>query len=129
MIYSFVIKGHENVTATHPTTFEFIRESNLSIKGDCIIGVAADFDSAKLNAFKNAEKSETTGLGKLMSIIRAYFDYSQIHSDYYRLNLSVRVPRFMNMLQNDEEDDTEIENAEEYIVLKKEELAFKVVIT
>jgi len=72
------------------------------------------------DTFKNAEKSETTGLGKLMSIIRAYFYYSQIHSDYYRLNLSTRDPRFMKMLQNDEDDDTEIENAEEYIGLKKE---------
>lgn len=72
------------------------------------------------DTFKNAEKSETTGLGKLMSIIRAYFDYSKIHSDYYRLNLSTRAPRFMKMLQNDEDHNTEIENAEEYIGLKNE---------
>lgn len=72
------------------------------------------------DTFKNAEKSKTTGLEKLMSIIRAYFDYSQIHSDYYRLNLSTRAPRFMKMLQNNEDHDAEIENAEEYIGLKKE---------
>lgn len=75
------------------------------------------------DTFKNAEKSETTGLGKLMSIIRAYFDYSKIHSDYYRLNLSTRAPRFMKMLQNDEDHNTEIENAEEYIGLKNELLS------
>ena len=72
------------------------------------------------DTFKNAVKNETTGLGKIMSIILAYFDYIQIHSDYYRLNLSARAPRFMKMLQIDEDDDTEIENAEEYIGLKKE---------
>lgn len=72
------------------------------------------------DTFKNAVKNETTGLGKIISIIRAYFDYTQIHSDYYRLNLSARDPRFAKMVQNDEEDYTEIENAEEYIGLTKE---------
>ncbi len=72
------------------------------------------------DTFKNAVKNETTGLGKIISIIRAYFDYTQIHSDYYRLNLSARDPRFAKMVQNDEDDDTEIENAEEYIGLTKE---------
>ncbi|MBA7703589.1 hypothetical protein ES703_112375 [subsurface metagenome] len=51
------------------------------------------------DTFKNAVKNETTGLGKIISIIRAYFDYIQIHSDYYRLNLSARVPRFAKMVQ------------------------------
>lgn len=72
------------------------------------------------DTFKNAVKNETTGLGKIMSIILAYFNYIQVHSDYYRLNLSTKAPRFVKMLQNDEDDDTEIENTEEYIGLKKE---------
>ena len=55
------------------------------------------------------------GLGKIISIIRAYFNYIQNYSDYYRLNLSVRGERFVRMLQNNE-----IENAESYTELTVE---------
>jgi len=72
------------------------------------------------DTFKNAVKNKTTGLGKIMSIILAYYDYIQVYSDYYRLNLSTRAPRFMKMLQNNVDNDTKIESAEEYIGLKKE---------
>ncbi|MFW9969104.1 MAG: TetR/AcrR family transcriptional regulator [Candidatus Odinarchaeota archaeon] len=71
-------------------------------------------------SFKEAVKNEKTGLEKIKSIILAFYDYVQVYSDYYRLNLSVRTPRFMNMLQNIDNDDPEIENAEEYAQLKKE---------
>ncbi len=72
------------------------------------------------NILKNAIKNEESGLGKIMGIIRAYFDYIQIHLDYYGLNLSSRAIRFTKMLKPNEEGDTEIENAEEYIGLTKE---------
>ena len=45
----FSCYGHENVKASHPTTLEFTRDSHLTPKGDCIIGINADFD---LNTFK-----------------------------------------------------------------------------
>ncbi len=70
--------------------------------------------------FKEAVKKETTGLGKIKSIILTFYEYIQIYQDYYHLNLSVRVPRFMKMLQNVDSDGPEIENAEEYTQLKKE---------
>jgi len=70
--------------------------------------------------FKNAVQKEATGLGKIISIIHNFSEYIQKYSDYYRLNLSVRVPRFMNMLQKCEDGIPEIENAEEYAGLKKE---------
>ena len=34
--------GHENIQATHRTTFEITKEATLSRKGDCIIAVSAD---------------------------------------------------------------------------------------
>jgi len=34
-------KGHLNVLGTHRTTFEITKETSLSTKGNCIIGVAA----------------------------------------------------------------------------------------
>lgn len=34
--------GHENIQATHKTTFEITKEAQLSRRGDCIIAVSAD---------------------------------------------------------------------------------------
>ena len=34
--------GHANIRATHKTTFEITKESQLSKRGDCIIAVSAD---------------------------------------------------------------------------------------
>jgi hypothetical protein len=34
--------GHENIQATHKSTFEITKEKNLSRKGDCIIAVSAN---------------------------------------------------------------------------------------
>lgn len=44
----FNATGHENVRAMHKTTFEFTKSSVLSLDGDCIVGVNADFDAEKL---------------------------------------------------------------------------------
>lgn len=35
-------RGHPNIKAHHPTTFEITRDDHLSPRGDCIIGIAAD---------------------------------------------------------------------------------------
>ncbi|MFW9896133.1 MAG: TetR/AcrR family transcriptional regulator [Candidatus Thorarchaeota archaeon] len=69
------------------------------------------------DTFKNAVLQDTTGLEKIMKIIQAFFEYIQNYSDYYRLNLSARAPRFMKMLQK---GNHEIENADEYVKLKEE---------
>ena len=42
-------RGHENVLATHKTTFEITKEALLSEKGDCIIAVSADKALADLS--------------------------------------------------------------------------------
>jgi hypothetical protein len=34
-------RGHPNVLAKHPTTFEITKESNLTRRGNCVIGVEA----------------------------------------------------------------------------------------
>ncbi len=51
MEYSFTCFGHENITAGHKTTLEFTKEEELSLKGDCIVGVKADFSFAQLKRF------------------------------------------------------------------------------
>jgi hypothetical protein len=39
---TILARGHSNILATHGTTFEITKESELSKRGDCIIAVAAD---------------------------------------------------------------------------------------
>ncbi len=42
-------RGHRNIRGTHPSTFEVTREADLTLQGDCIIGVGADKGAADLN--------------------------------------------------------------------------------
>ena len=51
MEYSFSAKGHRNVLSEHRTTLEFTKEKELTLKGDCILGVEADFSLAELKKF------------------------------------------------------------------------------
>ena len=51
-------RGHENVSATHRTTFELTRDNYLTPRGDCIIGVSADKAAAHLPLwFKESARS------------------------------------------------------------------------
>ncbi|MBP1929703.1 hypothetical protein J2741_002250 [Methanolinea mesophila] len=45
-----VCKGHKNITAQHRTTFEVTCEDQLTLQGDCIIGVGADRSAADLGS-------------------------------------------------------------------------------
>jgi len=51
MKYSFTCYGHENITARHKTTLEFTKDEDLSLKGDCIVGVKAGFQLNKIKHF------------------------------------------------------------------------------
>lgn len=51
MKYSFACYGHENITARHKTTLEFTKSNELSLKGDCIIGIKADFSIKEIKKF------------------------------------------------------------------------------
>jgi uncharacterized protein len=44
-----VFYGHPNIRSTHNRTFEITKSSNLTPKGDCIIGVRADKACSDLN--------------------------------------------------------------------------------
>lgn len=48
MKYVFSCYGHKNIRATHCKTIEFTKDPDLTVKGDCIIGVRADFDKKEL---------------------------------------------------------------------------------
>lgn len=51
MQYTFNCFGHPNIRAEHVKTLEFTKDTDLSLKGDCIVGINADFDLAKLKEF------------------------------------------------------------------------------
>ena len=56
MQYKFYAHSHPNILGTHKTTLEFTKDKNLSLEGDCIIGVNSDFELKKIKNFiKNAQ--------------------------------------------------------------------------
>jgi hypothetical protein len=47
--FTLTAKGHVNIQAIHSSTFEVTKESYLSLRGDCIIGVDASHDARDIN--------------------------------------------------------------------------------
>ncbi|MGI0003717.1 MAG: DUF371 domain-containing protein [Candidatus Nitrosotenuis sp.] len=43
MRFEIPFHGHKNIRAYHPRTIEITTEPDLTLQGDCIIGVAADY--------------------------------------------------------------------------------------
>tara|TARA_Y100000310_G_C20668879_1_gene809155 strand:+ start:243 stop:662 length:420 start_codon:yes stop_codon:yes gene_type:complete len=59
MEYSFKAIGHKHITGKHKKTFEFTKDDDLTLNGDCILGVNSDFDSIKLQEFiKNLKQDK-----------------------------------------------------------------------
>ena len=58
MLYKFNAYGHPNIAGTHKTTLEFTKDKEVSLKGDCIIGVNADFELSKLKNFIKKSKNK-----------------------------------------------------------------------
>lgn len=54
--YTFNAYGHPNILATHVKTLEFTKDSDLTERGDCIVGVRADFDVEQLKQFEKKVK-------------------------------------------------------------------------
>ncbi|MBD3353918.1 MAG: DUF371 domain-containing protein [Candidatus Lokiarchaeota archaeon] len=49
-IDEFKVYGHKNVRGTHKSTLEFTRESFLTPKGDCILGIKSEKSCENLSA-------------------------------------------------------------------------------
>lgn len=58
MLYKFNACGHPNILATHKTTLEFTKDAELTLKGDCIIGINADFELSRLKEFIKKAKNK-----------------------------------------------------------------------
>ncbi len=54
--YSFYVYGHPNTRCTHKTTLEFTKDSNITPRGNCILGVKASFKPDKLTRFIEENK-------------------------------------------------------------------------
>jgi len=48
----FTAYGHENISATHKTTIMFTKDDHVTVQGDCIVGIKADFEVPKENLGK-----------------------------------------------------------------------------
>jgi len=73
----FSARGHENIEATHKTTFEVTREATLTKRGDCIIAVESTRAAADLPfEFKEAARKEgaritvTIEAGELEEVVK-----------------------------------------------------------
>ena len=76
MKYRFNAYGHPNIRASHKTTLEFTKEKDVSLKGDCIAGVNADFEADKIKDFIRKSKDEKKDK-KVM--IKIETPYKKIH--------------------------------------------------
>jgi len=75
----FRIYGHENVRALHKNTIEFTKDDFLSVNGDCIVGIKAEFDPVKLKEFVKNHK-----FCKISLRVGAWEDimYAKTNSDF-----------------------------------------------
>ena len=55
---NFTAYGHPNITARHKTTIEFTKDKELTKKGDCIVGVNADFSLKEIKDFIKKNKNK-----------------------------------------------------------------------
>lgn len=61
MLFTIFARGHKNLRATHRTTLEFTKESHLTPRGDCIVGVKASSSAKDLPEWLKKEiRSEKT---------------------------------------------------------------------
>ena len=58
MQYKFHAYGHKNILATHKTTLEFTKDKELSLKGDCIVGINSDFEIDGMKQFIKSSKNK-----------------------------------------------------------------------
>lgn len=71
MRYTFTAYGHKNILAAHKKTLEFTKDPEVSLEGDCIVGVAADFRLAPIKKLVKDHKHlvMTIRVGKLIETV------------------------------------------------------------
>lgn len=115
MAYSFACYGHENITCKHKTTLEFTKSNELSLKGDCIVGVKADFSIKEIKRF-----IESLGNNKKITIT-----IETINEDYNNKNYN---EKSINNQKITEKINAEINasfNSDKEMVIRKSDFADK----
>ena len=56
MSYKFFASGHKNILSTHKNTFEITKDTDLTLNGDCIIGLDSDFCLEKIRPLLRSKK-------------------------------------------------------------------------
>lgn len=81
--------GHDNISATHKTTFELTKDSFVTPSGDCILGIEADFDKRDLMKFSRDNKrfKLTIKTGALEEVIFADCNPSFNHDSEFVVRL------------------------------------------
>ncbi|MCK4310440.1 MAG: DUF371 domain-containing protein [Methanomicrobia archaeon] len=78
-------RGHPNIKATHKTTIEITKDSYLTGRGDCILGINADKGLRDLKEFLNQNKKRRIQVDlvveNLVESIRGYLDSRLTFSD------------------------------------------------
>lgn len=78
IIENIIAFGHSNILGTHNTTFEITKESHLTKRGNCIIGICADKALKDLSReFKEKAKSNIKILCRLIvnDLVEEVFGY------------------------------------------------------
>lgn len=79
IIEKIVAHGHENIQATHTTTFEITKDAQLSRKGNCIIAVSANKSTLDLSSEfrdnlrkKDAQITILIRAGDTLDVVKAW---------------------------------------------------------
>jgi len=90
MTYIFHARGHPNLLATHKNTLEFTKDKDLSVNGDCIVGIDADFSLAELKRLAQKHNTLkmiiTAGKNSDWLTFKANKDFSSNHELVLRLS-------------------------------------------
>lgn len=86
IITQFKIYGHKNVLSLHKNTIEFTKDKELSLRGDCILGVNASFeiDKKKLFSFKKIKVTIKTPIAKDFFISEVNPNFDDDHELVFR---------------------------------------------
>jgi len=80
-------RGHTNITSRHPTTFMITTEGEMTLNGDCIIGILADKSLIDLSeAFSDLLSDDRTILRTILSVEDIVYEIESRGSDQMTLD-------------------------------------------
>lgn len=98
MQYSFLAYGHKNVISLHKSTFEITTDKDLTLKGDCIIGLNSD---VTLNDFPAELKKEIQKDGSKIELILETENNNDVITGFGSSKLTLNHPSDMVCRKSD----------------------------